>query len=156
MGRRWIRVTTWPDKDSHSLPTRAYLRSVLDQTIPARQAALADSVEHFHEAAASDERGWADMAFLGVIAETMQVLEDLAYVGESFTTNRLHGLPFYVGAITYNPYIPTTFYERKRTDDDLRVLAGYALRDAGTGKVLNVIDDVFAESLSGGGTGCVA
>src|SRR5688572_4373202 len=119
----------WPDPATHALPTRAYLRSVLDQTVPARRTALADSIDHLREAHASGDRGWADMAFLGVIADAMQILEDLAYVGESFTVNRFRGLPFYVGAITYNARVPTNFYGRKRTDEDLRVLAGYAVKD---------------------------
>jgi hypothetical protein len=108
-------MTGWPDPGAHALPTRAYLRSVLDQTIPARRVAITDAVDHLHEARESGDRGWADMAFLGVVADVMQVLEDLAYFGESFTTNRFRGLPFYVGAITYSPVVPTTFYTRRRS-----------------------------------------
>jgi hypothetical protein len=137
----------WPDLNTSALPTRAYLRSVLDQTIPARRMAFADSVDHFEEARATDERGWADMAFLGVIAEAMQTLEDLAYVGESFSVNRLGNLPFYVGAITYGATVPSTFYTRKRTDDDLRVVAGYAVRDPASGATLRVADELFGTQL---------
>lgn len=43
---------------------------------------------------------------------------------ESDTRGCVDGLPFYVGAITYIARIPTTFYTRKRTDVDLRVLTG--------------------------------
>src|SRR4051794_34335263 len=132
-------MSSWPDPQSHALPTRAYLRSVLQQTIPARRMALSDALEHLREARESDDRGWADMAFLGVIADAMHVLEDLAYFGESFTANRFSGLPFYVGAITYSGFIPTTFYQRKRTDDDLRVLAGYAVKDPDTGSVRDTL-----------------
>lgn len=138
----------WPDLDTAALPTRAYLRSVLDQTIPARTMALADGVDHFREAQASDDRGWADMAFLGVIAEAMQTLEDLAYVGESFSVNRLGKLPFYVGAITYSARVPSTFYSRRRTDDDLRIVAGYAVRDPATGATVRVADGTFGLRLS--------
>lgn len=138
----------WPDLDTAALPTRAYLRSVLDQTIPARRMALADGVDHFREALASGDRGWADMAFLGVIAEAMQTLEDLAYVGESFSVNRLGKLPFYVGAITYSATVPSTFYSRRRTDDDLRIVAGYAVRDPATGATVRVADGLFGLRLS--------
>lgn len=130
----------WPDPEMYALPTRAYLRSLLEQTIPARRIALADAIDHFHQAGESETSGWVDMAFLGVIADALQVLEDLAYVGESFTVNRFNGLPFYVGAITYNARVPTTFYTRKRTDDDLRVLAGYAVRDPQSGAVVGVLE----------------
>jgi len=133
-------VIPWPDPETYALPTRAYLRSVLEQTIPARRIALADAIDHFRQASGSDSSGWVDMAFLGVIADALQVLEDLAYFGESFTVNRFHGLPFYVGAITYSARVPTTFYTRKRTDDDLRVLAGYAVRDPQSGAVVGVLD----------------
>ena len=88
------------------------------------------------------------MAFLGVIAEAMQILEDLAYVGESFTVNRFRGLPFYVGAITYNARVPTNFYGRKRTDEDLRVLAGYAVKDPASNNVLSVVGDLIADGVS--------
>jgi hypothetical protein len=140
-------TVAWPDLYTSALPTRAYLRSVLDQTIPARRMALADGVDHFREAQASDDRGWADMAFLGVIAEAMQTLEDLAYVGESFSINRLGKLPFYVGAITYGATVPSTFYSRKRTDDDLRVVAGYAVRDPASSAILRVADHLFGAQL---------
>ncbi len=133
----------WPDPETRALPTRAYLRSMLEQTIPARRLALADGIDHFKEARKSDARGWVDMAFLGVIAEAMQALEDLAYVGESFTVNRFNGLPFYVGAITYSSRVPTTVYTRKRTDDQLRVLAGYAVRDPQSGAVVSVLDQLI-------------
>src|SRR4051794_34816313 len=113
----------WPDPEVHALPTRAYLRSVLEQTIPARQLALADAISHFDDACQSDARGWADMSFLGVIADALQALEDLAYVGEPFTVNRFNGLPFSVGPITYSASFPTPFYTRRRTDEDLRILA---------------------------------
>jgi hypothetical protein len=136
-------VTRWPDQETHALPTRAYLRSVLEQTMPARRTSLADSIEHFHWARESDARGWIDMAFLGVIADALQALEDLAYVGESFTVNRFHGLPFYVGAITYSASVPTTFYTRKRTHDDFRVLAGYAVRDPQSGALVGVLDQMI-------------
>jgi hypothetical protein len=116
---------------------------VLEQTMPARRTALADSIEHFHQARTSDARGWVDMAFLGVIADALQALEDLAYVGESFTVNRFHGLPFYVGAITYSASVPTTFYTRKRTDNDLRVLVGYAVRDPQSGAVVGLLDQLI-------------
>jgi hypothetical protein len=83
----------WPDPETYALPTRAYFRSVLEQTIPTRRIALADAIDHFRRARESDASGWVDMAFLGVIADALQVLEDLAYVGESFTVNRFNGLP---------------------------------------------------------------
>jgi hypothetical protein len=34
-------------------------------------------------------------------------------------------------------------YTRKRTDDDLRVLAGYAVRDPQTGAVVGVLDQLI-------------
>jgi hypothetical protein len=137
-------MISWPDAETYALPTRAYLRSVVDQTIPARRLALVDSIDHFRQAQTSDDRGWSDMAFLGVIAEALQVLEDLAYVGESFTVNRFGGLPFYVGAITYTAVTPTTFYTRNRTDDDLRVLAGFAVKDQASGQMLNIADEFLS------------
>ena len=70
---------------------------------PRDKMALADAIDHFDEARKAEARGWADMAFLGIMAEALQALEDLAYVGESFTVRRFNGLPFYIGAITYSP-----------------------------------------------------
>ena len=129
----------WPDPRSMPFHPRV-LGRCSSKPIPARRVALADAVDHFRQADGSDAGGWVDMAFLGVVADALQVLEDLAYVGESFTVNRFHGLPFYVGAITYSARVPTTFYTRKRTDEDLRVLAGYAVSDPQTGAVVGVLD----------------
>jgi hypothetical protein len=92
------------------------------------------------------------MALLGVIADALQILEDLAYIGESFTSQRFPGLPFYVGAITYDGGAPTRFYQRKRTDEDLRVLASYAVRDPVNGAAVDVTDvlgaNIDAETLA--------
>ena len=140
-------MTVWPDRYQNTLPTRAYLSSVLSQTVPARRAALADSVRHFHDALASGDRGWADMALLGAIADSLQLLEDLAYVGEAFTAVRFPGLPFYVAAITYGGNVPTTFYTRKRTNEDLRVLAGFAVREP-DGTTHGVLEMFHATNLS--------
>ena len=83
---------------------------------PRGQMALADAIDHFDEARKAEARGWADMAFLGIMAEALQALEDLAYVGESFTVRRFNGLPFYIGAITYSPLESRQrLYTRKRT-----------------------------------------
>jgi hypothetical protein len=68
------------------------------------------------------------MAFFGVIAESLPVLEHLAYVGESFTINRFGGLPFHVGALAYSSFVRSRLYTRKRTNDDLRARG---LRHAG-------------------------
>lgn len=142
-------MTIWPDRHHNTLPTRAYLSSVLNQTVPARRAALRDSVQHFREAVASGDRGWADMALLGVIADSLQLLEDLAYVGEAFTARRFPGLPFYVAAITYGGNVPTTFYTRRRTDEDIRVLAGFAVCEP-DGTTQGLLDLLYARDMSEG------
>jgi hypothetical protein len=112
-------------------PGLAYLTSVRDQTLPARTMALADAEDHFAEAAASGDLHWRDLALLGVIGEAMQILEDLAYIGESFTGPGRDQIPRYVSATRFSAFAPTNFYQqiKKWSDDRLLLFGSLRLAD---------------------------
>ena len=107
------------------LPSRAYLQSFAAQNLPAREAALDDAVAHFEEVVASHDPGWRDMALLGVIAEAMQLLEDLAYIGTAYD-KLLRGIANYVTATAYTDRTPNNFYSSLKNwnDSRLKVLLG--------------------------------
>jgi hypothetical protein len=134
------------------LPTLAYLRSARDQTLPARELALTDAVDHFDEAEASADAHWRDLALLGVIGEGMQILEDLAYIGTAYTGPDPYQLPRYVSATIYSGTVPTTFYQQLKKWSDDRLLEFGGLRVPIDGKhrslhelvISGLSDDVIA------------
>lgn len=138
-----------PSLETVVLPSRAFFLSWRTQTIPARQAALEDALEHYREAAASGDRGWQDMALLGLISEVMQLLEDLAYLAMAWD-KPFSGLANYVRATVYSSRTPTNFWGEvpKWTDERLEVFAGLAGTNPDTGKVERLLDALPAQTES--------
>lgn len=90
-----------PDSQSILLPARAYLLSLRDQNLPLRRVALEDAEEHFASVDGTDLHK-TQLATVAVIGEALQVLEDVAALGQALLTSPL-GLPFYVSATSYSP-----------------------------------------------------
>src|SRR3954466_12097692 len=90
----------FPDPYEVLLPSRAYLWSFRDQTLPAREAALNDAEAHYREVAEAEDIGRRDMALLGLIADAMQPVEDVGYFGKAYESG-FGGVPFYVTATVY-------------------------------------------------------
>jgi hypothetical protein len=132
---------TFPPRASILLPSRAFLLSVREQTLPARLAAIDDAVDHFEEADTSADIGWRDMALLGVIAEAMQPFEDLAYLATAWD-KPFNGLAHYVRATVYSSRTPTNFWQEapRWADERLAVFAGLSTRDPSSGEISDVID----------------
>jgi hypothetical protein len=141
-----------PSLQTVVLPSRAFFLSWKTQTIPARKAALEDALEHYREAAGSDDHGWQDMALLGLISEAMQLLEDLAYLAMAWD-KPFTGLANYVRATVYSSRTPTNFWGEvpKWTDERLEVFAGLAGTNPDTGKVERLLEalSVRTEGLQG-------
>lgn len=130
-----------PSVDTIVLPSRALLRSWRNQTIPTREAALEESAELYAKLSASDDAGLRDMALLGVIADGMQPLEDLAYLATAWDAP-FTGLATYVRSTTYSDRIPTNFWQGVASwdDDRLDVLAGFAMRDPNSKVITGVLE----------------
>ena len=134
-------IEDMPSIEKVMLPSRAFLLSWRTQTIPARRAALEDALEHYRAAAASDDRGWRDMALLGLISELMQLLEDLAYLAMAWD-KPFTGLANYVRVTVYSDRTPTNFWGSvpKWTDERLETFAGLAGRNPDTGEIERLLD----------------
>jgi hypothetical protein len=96
-----LAIADVPDHWTVLLPSRAYLLSVRDQTLPSRRFALEDAAQHYALAAADSDLGVRDMALLGIIGEALQVIEDIAYFATAFSAP-IPGLAHYVSATIYN------------------------------------------------------
>lgn len=124
------------------LPSRAFLQSWLDQTVPARRAAIEEAVELHEEALRNGDPTLADMALLGVVADAMQALEDLAYLGIAWDSP-FDGIAQYVRATTYTPTTAQTFWQeirRKWDDRQFEVFAGLSLRSPEDGGAVRTTD----------------
>ena len=144
-----VDLSAFPDAELVLLPSRAYLTSMRDQTLPTRKAALADAHEHFHEASSHEDSTCRDMALLGLIAEAMQILEDVAYIGTAYE-RPLGGVAHYVTATVYAATVPTTFYTSIKNwpDERIKVLACLWVRNADNDEVIPMADVFgFARSL---------
>lgn len=131
-----------PDLETVILPSLAVLRSWRDQTVPARKAALSNSMSLYRAAThdgSSEE--YLDMAALAVVADGMQPLEDLAYFASSWTSP-LSGFASYVRATTYSRSTPTNFWQKalKPSDADIDLLAGFAAHDPRSGQIVGLLD----------------
>jgi hypothetical protein len=128
-----------PDHWTVLLPSRAYLLSVRDQTLPSRRFALEDAVAHYAEAAAGADPGVRDMALLGIIGEALQVIEDIGYFATAYSTP-IRGLAHYVSATIFNDRTPNNFYSslKNRTPEQLKVLAGLWVLDPSTNEMFPV------------------
>ena len=124
-----------PSAHQITLPSRAFLFSWRDQNLPARHAALEDSVAHYAECAAGDEAAWRDMALLGVIADAMQPLEDFAMLASAWDSPQT-GLAHYLRATEWTRFGTNNFWQEapKWADERLDALAGHAFRDPVTGQ----------------------
>lgn len=133
-------TTSWPSLERVILPSRAFLLSWRNQTLPVRSAAIADAVEHFEGLGSDAPTGLRDMALLAVISEAMQPLEDLAYLATAWD-EPFGGLANYVRATVYSGWVPSSFWQRihKRDDEYFEVLAGYRARDPGTGTATDLL-----------------
>lgn len=131
----------FPDPWSVLLPSRAYLLSVREQTLPARRLALDDAVAHFVQAADGPDPGVRDMALLGLIGDALQIIEDIGYFATAYSKPML-GLAHYVSATIFNDRTPNNFYSslKKRTTAELKVIAGLWLQDASSGQMLPIHD----------------
>jgi hypothetical protein len=118
----------YPDLHSFVLPSRAYLLSFRDQTLPARRAAIVDARSYFDEY--DDEGHRAQLALLGVMGEALQVVEDVGVLGHAFMTG-IPGLSFYVSATAYNPSNVNNFYAQAHKRDHDYFLRFAALKFAG-------------------------
>jgi hypothetical protein len=109
----------------------------------AREAALDEAVGLYDQIVGNEDPGLRDMAVLGVIADAMQPLEDLAHLGTAWDAP-FTGLATYVRATTYSDRIPTNFWQEVARWDDARldVLAGFAMRDPNTKLIRGVLDVV--------------
>ncbi|MGI8846436.1 MAG: hypothetical protein ACR2HC_09755 [Thermoleophilaceae bacterium] len=138
-----------PDRRKVVLPSRAFLLSWRDQTLPARRAALDDAVNHFEELAAGTHLGFRDMAVLGVIGEALQPLEDLAYLGTGWD-RPYRGIATYIRATTYTRFTATNFWQEAARWDDARldVFAGFAGRDPDTAAIVPVTEILASLGLS--------
>jgi hypothetical protein len=145
-----VDLSIFPDAQLVLLPSRAYLTSMRDQTLPTRKAALADAHEHFHDAIAHEDHTYHDMALLGLIAEAMQILEeDVAYIGTAYE-RPLGGVAHYVTATVYSGKLPNTFYTSIKNwpDERIKVLASLWVRNRDTGEVMPMVDGFgFARTL---------
>jgi hypothetical protein len=136
-----VDLSAFPDAQLVLLPSRAYLMSMRDQTLPTRKAALGDAYEHFQEAAEHGDATYRDMALLGVIAEAMQILEDVAYIGTAYESP-LGGVAHYVTATVYSATGPNTFYTSIKNwpDERIKVLACLWVRNPETQEVVPMAD----------------
>lgn len=119
----------YPDLEKFMLPSRAYLLSFRDQTLPARRAAIADARSYF-DSFDGDEGHGAQLALLGLIGEALQVVEDVGVLANSLMEG-IPGLSFYVKATAYDPKNVNNFYAQAHKRDDDYYLALAALKFAG-------------------------
>ena len=124
------------------LPSRAFLGSWLEQTLPARRAAIDDATEIFTERSGAGESRLADMALLGVVGEAMQGLEDLAYLATAWD-RPLEGIANYVIATRWERFTANNFWQEVPKWDDARleVFAGFAARDRRSGQILRLTEE---------------
>lgn len=134
--------SSFPDAQRILLPDFAYLRSVRDQTLPARKVALQDARGHYKEAAGSGDGDWRDLALLGLVGEALQILEDVAYLGTAYEAPSGWDAPRYVSATIYSKFKPTTFYQGIKKWSPDRVLALVGLRFLADGAYIS-LRDVF-------------
>jgi hypothetical protein len=137
----------WPSREKVMLPSRAFLLSWREQTLPARTAAIEDAAGLFAEVDRDCSDGRRDMALLGLIADAMQPVEDFAYLATAWT-EPFSGLAHYVKATVYSGWTPSSFWQRihKRDTAYFDQLAGYSALDPSTGVPANLIDSLGATS----------
>jgi hypothetical protein len=110
-----------------ALPSRAFMRSWREQTIPARRAALTDSQAHFEEL---DDPAKGDLALAALIGDALQPIEDLAHLGRAWD-EPFTGLANYIRATAYSSRTATNFWGAKWDDERIKVFAGLYARNRG-------------------------
>jgi hypothetical protein len=116
-----------PDVQMFLLPGQAYLRSLLEQNLPTRRAALADARAYFDACGDDYERR---LALVGLIGEALQLVEDTGALGNSFFRSP-PGVGFFALAATYSPSAINVFYDglHKRPLSDFVYLAVLGMGD---------------------------
>jgi hypothetical protein len=132
-----------------ALPSRAFMRSWRDQTLPARRTALADSERHFKEVGDADESALVDLALAALIGDALQPIEDLAHLGRAWD-EPFGGLAYYVRATAYSGRTATNFWGSvaKWDDDRIKVFAGLYGRNPETGELLSMVPPEIQTDLS--------
>ena len=120
----------FPDLKTFVLPSRAYLLSYRDQTLPARRAALADARSYFDEVGQAGDHE-SQLALLGLVGEALQVVEDVGVLANALTAG-IPGLSFYVRATAYEPKNVNNFFAQAKKRDQEYYLQLAALRFGGT------------------------
>jgi hypothetical protein len=113
------------DLDHELLANRAYLLSFRDQTLVARRIALEDAIRYRAELPPDAEVHTRHLALLGLIGETLQVLEDLASLGRPLVA-AIQGVPYYASATVINDRDVNNFWSQMKNQP-----ANYILRLAG-------------------------
>ena len=123
-----------------ALPSRAFMRSWRNQTLPARRAALADSESHFEEFGERGDAALRDLALAALIGDALQPIEDLAHLGRAWD-EPFGGLAYYVRATAYSSRTATNFWGSvaKWDDDRIRVFAGLYGRNPQTRELSSMI-----------------
>jgi len=104
-----------PDAQTFLLPSRAYLLSMRDQNLPLRRAAL-DDAEAYYRATprgSDHERQISRIALVALVGEALQILEDLAAFGDSFTSAP-PGTAFFAALTNYSSYRINNFYAQMK------------------------------------------
>jgi hypothetical protein len=116
-----------PDLDMFVRPGQAYLRSLVEQNLPTRHAALADARSYFDATIGDYERR---LALTGLVGEALQLVEDTGALGNSFFRSP-PGVGFFALAATYSPSAINVFFDglHKRPLDDFARLAALGLGD---------------------------
>jgi len=129
-----------PDLTRVILPSRSFFLSWLEQTIPARLAAIEDAEEH-HALLAGAAEGVRDMAVAAAIGESIQPFEDLAYLATAWD-QPYRGIATYVRATTWKRFTANNFWQEARKWDDARfdVFAGFAGRNPETQEVVELME----------------
>lgn len=132
-----------------ALPSRAFMRSWRNQTLPARRAALADSESHFKEFAERGDAALRDLALAALIGDALQPVEDLAHLGRAWD-EPFGGLAYYVRATAYSSRTATNFWGSvaKWDDDRIRVFAGLYGRNPQTRELSSMIPPEIETELS--------
>ncbi len=132
-----------------ALPSRAFMHSWRDQTLPARRSALADSERHFTELDDGGDTALGDLALAALIGDSLQPIEDLAHLGRAWD-EPFGGLAYYVRATAYSSRTATNFWGSvaKWDEDRIKVFAGLYGRNPKTGDLASMIPTEIAAELS--------
>ena len=118
-----------PDRETWLLPQRAYSLSMRDQALPARRAAIEDSMAAF--LAADGDEHMTQLKLLQLVGDCLQPVEDVGVMAVAITSG-LPGLPFYVRATVYDMKAVNAFFDELAEQDDDYFLRLAALRFDGT------------------------